>query len=154
MEENLELSDSEDESEEVTAEDSGYRSVKIIDTAGIRKQKQVKGFIEEQSVFRALKSISESDIVIYMVDATKGITHQDRRLCDIALDKGKSIIICLNKVDLLNDVMRDHKKKREWLLDLRAKVPWLSYCELLPISALKGSYMSHFKTLYCRNNGN
>lgn len=143
MEENLELKE-DDEEEEVEA-DSGYRSLKIIDTAGIRKQKQVKGFIEEQSVFRALKSISESDIVIYMVDSIKGITHQDRRLCDIALDKGKSIIICLNKVDLMADVMRDHKKKREWLLDLRAKVPWLSYCELLPISALKGSYLSHLK---------
>lgn len=143
MEENLELK--EDEEEEQVNEDSGYRSIKIIDTAGIRKQKQVKGFIEEQSVFRALKSISESDIVIYMVDSIKGITHQDRRLVDIALDKGKSIIICLNKVDLMADVMRDHKKKREWLLDLRAKVPWLSYCELLPISALKGSYLSHLK---------
>lgn len=134
----------EDNDEELLA-DSGYRSLKIIDTAGIRKQKQVKGFIEEQSVFRALKSISESDIVIYMVDATKGITHQDRRLCDIALEKGKSIIICLNKVDLLDDIIRDRKKKKEWLLDLRAKIPWLSYCELIPISALKGSYMSHLK---------
>lgn len=146
------LSDDEEEDEEKSVEpesnesdDSGYRSLKIIDTAGIRKQKQVKGFIEEQSVFRALKSISESDIVIYMVDATKGITHQDRRLCDIALEKGKSIIICLNKVDLLNNILRDRKKKKEWLLDLRAKIPWLSYCELIPISALKGSYLSHLK---------
>lgn len=131
--------------EEVADEEDSYRSLKIIDTAGIRKQKQVKGFIEEQSVFRALKSISESDVVIYMVDATKGITHQDRRLCDIALEKGKSIIICLNKVDLLGDTMRDRRKKKEWLLDLRAKIPWLSYCELIPISALKGSYLSHLK---------
>lgn len=135
----------ETEVEEKTPLDSGYRSLKIIDTAGIRKQKQVKGFIEEQSVFRALKSISESDIVIYMVDATKGITHQDRRLCDIALEKGKSIIICLNKVDMMEDIIRDRKKKKEWLLDLRAKIPWLSYCELIPISALKGSYLSHLK---------
>ena len=131
--------------EEIADEEDSYRSLKIIDTAGIRKQKQVKGFIEEQSVFRALKSISESDVVIYMVDATKGITHQDRRLCDIALEKGKSIIICLNKVDLLGDTMRDRRKKKEWLLDLRAKIPWLSYCELIPISALKGSYLSHLK---------
>jgi len=142
--------DSEDHEEdevidETLEEGYGYRSLKIIDTAGIRKQKQVKGFIEEQSVFRALKSITECDVVIYMVDATKGITHQDRRLCDIALEKGKSIIICLNKVDLLKDIMRDQKKKKEWILDLRAKIPWLSYCELIPISALKGSYVSHLK---------
>lgn len=130
---------------ESEAEQSPYRSVKIIDTAGIRKQKQVKGFIEEQSVYRSLKAISECDVVIFMVDATKGITHQDRRLCDIALEKGKSLIITLNKVDLLKDIMGDGRKKREWLLDLRASIPWLGFCELVTLSAKKGSYMSHLK---------
>ena len=136
--------DVEEESEELE-EENPYRSIKIIDTAGIRKQKRVKGFIEEQSVYRSLKAITECDVVIFMVDATKGITHQDRRLCDIALEKGKSIIICLNKVDLMKDIMNDGKKKREWLLDLRATIPWLGFCELVPISAKKGSYFSHLK---------
>jgi GTP-binding protein len=71
-----------------------WRSIKIVDTAGIRKAKLVDGFIETQSVYRSLRSISESEIVLFMVDSTLGITHQDRRLCDIALEKGKSIIIC------------------------------------------------------------
>ncbi|MEX1098884.1 MAG: GTPase, partial [Bacteriovoracaceae bacterium] len=139
------LAQEEDVQEQSPEEDSPYRSIKVIDTAGIRKQKQVKGFIEEQSVYRSLKAITESDIVIFMVDATKGITHQDRRLCDIALEKGKSIIICLNKVDLLKDIMSDGRKKREWLLDLRASIPWLGFCELIPLSAKKGSYISHLK---------
>ena len=92
-----------DEADSLSAESDfdPYRSIKIVDTAGIRKQSHVRGFIEEQSVYRSLKAISECDLVIYMIDATKGITHQDRRLCDIALEKGKSIIICLNKVDLI-----------------------------------------------------
>ena len=80
-----------------------------------------------------------------MIDATKGITHQDRRLCDIALEKGKSIIICLNKVDLIPEIMQDSVKKREWLLDLRATIPWLGYCELLTISAKKGRYLKSFR---------
>lgn len=136
----------EEELEEAVEEDyDPYRSIKIVDTAGIRKQSHVKGFIEEQSVYRSLKAISESDVVIYMIDATKGITHQDRRLCDIALEKGKSIIICLNKVDLIPEIMQDSVKKREWLLDLRATIPWLGYCELLTISAKKGRYLKSFR---------
>jgi GTP-binding protein len=132
--------------EEVAPEDiNPYRSIKIVDTAGIRKQSQVSGFIEEQSVYRSLKAISECDIVIYMIDATKGMTHQDRRLCDIALDKGKSIIICLNKVDLMPEVMKDSYKKREWIKDLRATIPWLSFCEVITLSAKKGSYVNTLK---------
>lgn len=143
--------------EEIADEEDSYRSLKIIDTAGIRKQKQVKGFIEEQSVFRALKSISESDVVIYMVDATKGITHQDRRLCDIALEKGKSIIICLNKADLIQDVLKDKNRKKDWMLDLRATIPWLSFCELITISAKNGTHIqvlkeSLRKTIMVRHN--
>lgn len=122
-----------------------FRSVKLVDTAGIRKQKVVHGFIEEQSVYRSLKSISEADVVIFMIDATKGITHQDRRLCDIALEKGKSLIICLNKVDLINEKINDPKKKREWLLDLRDTIPWLAFCEMITISAKKGKFINNLK---------
>ena len=114
---NLEI-DEEETEVEVTTEaqvekENPYRSIKIVDTAGIRKQANVTGFIEEQSVYRSLRAISESDVVIYMIDATKGISHQDRRLCDEALEKGKSIIICLNKVDLIPEIMNDQKRKRE-----------------------------------------
>lgn len=133
-----------------------WRSVKVVDTAGIRKKGVVKGFIEEQSVYRSLKSIAESDVVIFMVDVTKGITHQDRRLCDIALEKGKSLIICLNKVDLIKETINDPKKKKEWLLDLRATIPWLGFCELITISAKKGKFIgslkkSLVKTILLRN---
>lgn len=144
----LEASLNESSDEELSQEESApepWRSVKIVDTAGIRKQRQVKGFIEEQSVYRSLKAISECDVAIFMVDATKGVTHQDRRLCDIALEKGKSLIVVLNKVDLLQEIMQDGRKKREWLLDLRASIPWLGFCELVTLSAKKGSYMSRLK---------
>ena len=142
----LDLSEEVDEQEEnLDPNFNPFRSVKLVDTAGIRRQKVVSGFIEEQSVYRSLKSISEADVIIYMIDATKGITHQDRRLCDIALEKGKSIIICLNKVDLIRDVIDDKKRKREWLLDLRATIPWLEYCEIITISAKTGSYLGLLK---------
>lgn len=123
------------EDDKIEEEGSYWRSIHLIDTAGIRRQKSVKGFIESQSVYRSLRCITESDIVIYMIDASKGIGHQDRRLLDIALEKGKSVIVCLNKIDLLKETLTDEKAKRDWLQNLRDDVPWLYYCDLLPISA-------------------
>lgn len=113
----------------------GFRSIKLVDTAGIRRSKKVEGFIEEQSVYRSLRAITACDVVIFMVDATLGITHQDRRLLDIALEKGKSLVICLNKIDLLRDIFSNQKKKNEWFEDLKYKIPWLGFCQLVTISA-------------------
>jgi GTP-binding protein len=134
--------------ESVAAEEeegSYWRSLHLIDTAGIRRQKSIDGFIEEQSVYRSLRCITESDIVIVMVDATQGISHQDRRLLDIALEKGKSVIVCLNKMDLLKGKFKDEKEKKEWLLDMRAKIPWLYYCDIIPISAKFGTHIGRLK---------
>lgn len=132
--------------EMVEAEEGSYwRSIHIVDTAGIRRQKSIEGFIEQQSVYRSLRSITESDIVIVMIDATVGISHQDRRLVDIALEKGKSVIICLNKMDLMKDKLRDEKEKKEWIKDMRAKIPWLYYCDIITISAKYGSHIGRLK---------
>ena len=124
---------------------SQWRSLHIVDTAGIRRQKSVDGFIEQQSVYRSLRCITESDIVIFMIDATIGISHQDRRLLDIALEKGKSVIVCLNKIDLLKESLPDEKAKKEWIKDLRDTVPWLYYCDLIPISAKYARHIGNLK---------
>ncbi|MBY0415711.1 MAG: 50S ribosome-binding GTPase [Bdellovibrionales bacterium] len=135
---------------------SQWRSMHIVDTAGIRRQKSVEGFIEQQSVYRSLRSITESDIIIYMIDATVGISHQDRRLLDIALEKGKSVIVCLNKVDLLKDKLVDEEAKKEWISDLRATVPWLKHCDIIPLSAKYNKHIGKLretikKTVLVRN---
>ena len=64
---------------------------------------------------------------------------------DIALEKGKSVIVCLNKVDLLREKLVDEKAKKEWIKDLRATVPWLYYCDLIPISAKYGRHIGQLK---------
>lgn len=130
---------------EHVAQVNRWRSVKIVDTAGIRKHKLVEGFIETQSVYRSLRAITESDIVLFMVDSTIGITHQDRRLLDIALEKGKSLIICLNKIDLIRETFMDVKKKKEWLLDLQDSIPWLGFCQLITISAQKNRNINYLR---------
>lgn len=137
-------------------EGSQWRSMHIVDTAGIRRQKSVEGFIEQQSVYRSLRCITESDIIIFMIDATIGISHQDRRLLDIALEKGKSVIVCLNKVDLLKETLVDEDAKKEWIADLRATVPWLNHCDLIPISAKYNKHIGKLrevikKTVIIRN---
>jgi GTP-binding protein len=163
--EDLSLDDAEEDSEsfneevEVISEDfhqeiediekkpegSQWRSIHLVDTAGIRRQKAVEGFIEQQSVYRSLRCITESDIIIFMIDATIGISHQDRRLLDIALEKGKSVVVCLNKIDLLKERLVDETAKKEWIKDLRATVPWLYYCDLIPISAKFGRHIGALK---------
>lgn len=140
----LETAPEEIEEEEVNI-GSHWRSIHIVDTAGIRRQKSIEGFIEQQSVYRSLRSITESDIVIVMIDATIGISHQDRRLMDIALEKGKSVIVALNKMDLLSGKFADEKEKKEWIKDLRAKIPWLYYCDIITISAKHGSHIGRLK---------
>ncbi|MEI8348420.1 MAG: GTP-binding protein, partial [Pseudomonadota bacterium] len=119
--------------------------VQVLDTAGIRKKKMVNGPIEIQAVYRALHSISEAEVVLYVVDATKGLAHQDCRLLDIAKEQGKSLVICLNKVDLLRNTMKDKKKQKEWLEEFRYRIPWLNFCELVPISAKTGMGMGALK---------
>lgn len=132
--------------EEVVAEvGSFWRSVQIVDTAGIRKKSSVEGVIESQSVFRSLKCISESEIVIFMMDVTKGMGHQDRRLIGIALEKGKSVIVCLNKIDLLKEEMKDEKSKNEWMDKLLRSAPWLNFCDTIPISAKNNKYIGRLK---------
>ncbi len=130
---------------ELTSETSYWRSMHLVDTAGIRRKSNIEGVIESQSVFRSLRCITESDIVIYMIDATRGIGHQDCRLLDIALEKGKSVIVCLNKMDLMNEKLKTDEERKEWLLDLRAKIPWLDFCDIIPISALKSSGINRLK---------
>ncbi|MGE3608208.1 MAG: GTPase [Bacteriovoracaceae bacterium] len=127
------------------ARENRWRSIKLVDTAGIRKAKLVDGFIETQSVYRSLRAISESDVVLFMIDSTLGITHQDRRLIDIALEKGKSLVICLNKIDLLKEIFADNKKKKEWIQNLRDQVPWLSFCQLVTISAQKNRNINYLR---------
>jgi GTP-binding protein len=144
-----------EEVEEEIDEGSFWRSLHVIDTAGIRKQKNINDFVESQSVYRSLRCITDSDICIFMIDVTKGISHQDKRLLDIAIEKGTSVIVCLNKIDLISDQIKDVKERRAWLEDIRYKIPWLNYCDILPISAknkrgIKGLKKALIKTILIR----
>ena len=117
--------------------DSPWRRIKILDTAGIRKKPLVRDAVEAQSVFRSLRCITESDMVLFLIDAEKGVGHQDRRLLDISLDKGKAVVIVLNKMDVVK-FDKNPKGRSEWWEDIKANIPWSNFCDLVPISAKYG----------------
>ncbi len=132
------------------------KKIQIVDTAGIRKQKKVKDTVELQSVYRSLRSIQEAEIVIYVTEMSQPFGKQDKRLIDIALEKGKSVILCVNKSDLFKDKLMDPRWKQEWLADLYAKIPWLEFCEIVPLSAKTGDSIKKLKralakTIFIRN---
>jgi len=128
--------------EEKKAEGNYWRTIHLIDTAGIRRQKSIDDFVEEQSVYRSLSAITHADVVVYLIDATKGINHQDQRLVDIALEKGKSVILAINKIDLVSEKLKTPKDKKQWIEEL---IPWLEFCDVVPLSAKYKQHIGKFK---------
>ena len=104
-------------------------AIGIIDTAGIRKKRLIADPIEKASVGQSFGGMNEADIVLYMIDVIKGPGHQDRSLISMALERGKSVIVVLNKVDLLTDKLPQYP---------RAVLPCSEFCDLVPLSAHKG----------------
>lgn len=107
----------------------------LIDTAGIRRQNKINENIEKYSVIRAVAAIERSDVCLLVIDATEGITEQDKRIAGVAHEAGKGIIIVVNKWDLLKKETYTMKEYRE---TIEAELPFLSYAPTLFISVLTG----------------
>jgi GTP-binding protein len=73
----------------------------LIDTAGIRRKTKISDPMETQSVIRSLQAIDRADVVVLVIDAMIGVTDQDARLLNLAIDRGKPILLVLNKWDLI-----------------------------------------------------
>jgi GTP-binding protein len=134
--------------EHKSSQTSHWRSLKVIDTAGIRRKAHIHDELESLSVYHALKNIDQSDVVIYVIDAYKGPSHQDARLCEVVLEKGKALIICLNKMDLLESEWKGedfYKKRKAWWEHIQYKFSWLHYCNFIPLSAKKGTSLQKLK---------
>ncbi len=111
----------------------------LIDTAGIRRKSKVIDDIERYSVIRALSAIERSDVCFVMIDATEGVTEQDKRIAGEAHNAGKGVVIVVNKWDLVKketNTMRDFEK------NLRNELVFLAYAPVVFISALKGQRLS------------
>ncbi len=107
----------------------------FIDTAGVRRKARIKYSLEKYMVVKSFISIDRADIVLIVVDATELITDQDKRLINMALEKGKPIILLLNKWDLIE---KDNTTYKEFQEELQYQFPELKNPEMLFISALTG----------------
>jgi GTP-binding protein len=97
----------------------------ITDTAGIRKKAKVKEDVEFYSVMRSLRTLEESDVVIVMLDATRGLEAQDVNLVSLAIKNNKGVLIMVNKWDLIE---KDHKtmnKIKEDMIDRLGEHKWI-----------------------------
>ncbi len=106
----------------------------LIDTAGMRRRARISQTIEKFSVIKALQAIEKAHVVIYLIDASEGITDQDCHLLGQVLEAGRALIIGLNKWDGLSF---DQKQKIKRQIDV--KLPFLDFAEKHPVSALHGS---------------
>jgi len=116
----------------VKYDDKEYR---LIDTAGLRRKSKIKEDLERYSIVRTVASVVKADLVIMMIDATEGITEQDAKIAGIAHDRGKGIIIAVNKWDALD---KDDKTMYRFLEDIQTTLAYMTYAPIVFISALTG----------------
>ncbi len=107
----------------------------FIDTAGIRRKSKIKEDLERYSIIRAVSAVERADVVIILIDATEGVTEQDAKIAGVAHDRGKGIIIAVNKWDAVEKDNHSVKKQEE---EIRRVLSFLSYAEILFISAKSG----------------
>jgi GTP-binding protein len=113
------------------------QSYVLIDTAGIRRQRSIKRGVESLSVLSAIRAVERSDVVVLMIDANQGTFEQDTKIASIAIDRGRALVIALNKSDLLNS---EEKKKSEQ--QTREVLSFASWVPIHKISALTGQGLS------------
>ncbi len=108
----------------------------FIDTAGLRKRGKVTGNSERYSNMRSLNAVDRSKIVVLLIDATEGVTEQDTKIAGYALEQGKSIIIAVNKWDLIEKETDTMEKFR---LEVLNKLNFIMFAPVVFFSALTGS---------------
>lgn len=107
----------------------------FIDTAGLRRKNKIKEDIERYSIIRTVAAIERSDVVILMIDAVEGVSEQDAKIAGIAHDRGRGLIIAVNKWDA---VEKDNSTVKEYTRKIREILSFVPYAEILFISALTG----------------
>ena len=107
----------------------------IVDTAGIRRKNKVTEDLEFYSVMRAIRSIENSDVCILMIDATRGIESQDLNIVQIIQRNMKSLVVVVNKWDL---VEKDNTTMKKFTEKIREKLSYMPYAELIFLSAKTG----------------
>lgn len=107
----------------------------LIDTAGLRRKSRVKESVEYYSVLRTIRAVERADAVLILIDATEGVTAQDKKIAGYAHDSGKAIVIGINKWDLIEKDERTMERYRD---EVYYQLKFLTYAPVTFISALTG----------------
>ena len=121
------------------------REYVFIDTAGLRRKNKIKEEIERYSIIRAVTAVERADVCIIMIDATEGVTEQDAKIAGIAHDRGKGIIIAVNKWDAIEKDDKTIYRHTEKIRDILSFMP---YAEIIFISVKSGQRINKiFETI-------
>ena len=107
----------------------------FIDTAGLRRKSKIKEELERYSIIRTVSAVDRADVVVLLIDAVEGVTEQDAKIAGIAHDRGKGIVIAVNKWDAIE---KDDKTIYKYTQDVRQTLSYMPYAEILFISAETG----------------
>ena len=107
----------------------------FIDTAGLRRKNKIKEDIERYSIIRTVTAVERADVVLMIINAAEGVTEQDAKIAGIAHDRGKGIIIVVNKWDAIE---KNDKTTREYENKVRQILSFMPYAEIMFVSAKTG----------------
>ena len=107
----------------------------FIDTAGIRRKSKIKEELERYSIIRTVTAVERADIVVVLIDAAEGVTEQDAKIAGIAHERGKGVIVAVNKWDA---VEKDDKTIYQYTNKLKEVLSFMPYAEYIFISAATG----------------
>ena len=111
----------------------------FIDTAGLRRKNKIKEEIERYSIIRAVTAVERADVCIIVIDATEGVTEQDAKIAGIAHERGKGIIIAVNKWDAIE---KDDKTIYRHTEKIRQILSFMPYAEIIFISEKSGQRLN------------
>ena len=111
----------------------------FIDTAGLRRKSRIKEELERYSIIRTVAAVERADVVLLIIDAVEGVTEQDAKIAGIAHERGKGILIVVNKWD---SIEKHDKTMKEYENKIRQVLSYLSYAEILFVSAFTGQRLS------------
>ena len=107
----------------------------FIDTAGLRRKNKIKEELERYSIIRTVTAVERADVVLMVIDAVEGVTEQDAKIAGIAHERGKGIIIVVNKWDAIE---KNDKTMREYESKVRQILSFMPYAEIMYVSAMTG----------------
>lgn len=107
----------------------------FIDTAGLRRKSKIKEELERYSIIRTVTAVERADVVVVVIDATEGVTEQDAKIAGIAHERGKGIIVAVNKWDAIE---KNDKTIYEYTNKIKNTLAFMPYAEYVFISAKTG----------------